>query len=152
VRDTTSFAACGCGLRDILTTSSGQTGARRSPGELSHRIAKTGYPVSCPDQRSRPCRPCGGSISLEVSLETVTTRAAVCPHVSGPKGKLVPEVPSNSWPLSSLLITCVPGGGSGIDLCGARHVVWRESSDSPVAQGRRLTEVTNGLICSGTEF
>jgi hypothetical protein len=28
---------------------------------------------------------------------------------------------------SSLLITCVPGGGSGSDLCGARHVGWRET-------------------------
>ena len=24
-------------------------------------------------------------------------------------------------------ITCVPGEGSGIDLCGARHVGWRET-------------------------
>jgi hypothetical protein len=32
----------------------------------------------------------------------------------------------------SLLITCVPGEGSGIGLCRARRVGWREISDSPV--------------------
>lgn len=31
----------------------------------------------------------------------------------------------------SLLITWVPGEGSGIDLCGARHVGWRETQRRP---------------------
>ena len=46
MRDTTSFVACGCGLRDILTTSSGVIRCRQTAsGVRAHRLSRKRNPT-----------------------------------------------------------------------------------------------------------
>ena len=61
-----------------------------------------------------------------------------------------PRHAPRSSALSLLLVS--PVKARGLIFAALATSVGERLSDSPVAQGRRLTEVTNGLICSGTEF
>jgi hypothetical protein len=46
--------------------------------------------------------------------------------------------------VSPVKIACVPGEGSGIDFCGARHVGWRETQRLAGCSGPGLTQDRRG--------